>query len=113
LAPLASIERVWGTFESHFTELWKDHVQDPVLRDEGFRSWYLNRTLCEAIGFAGAEVIRRTIGLAHVQDLDGIEDEQRREAARKFALRIGRWAILKAGEFHSVDQFTHGLQCLL
>lgn len=36
----------------------------------------------DSLGFADCELIRRVIGLAHVADLDGIEDEQTRIAAK-------------------------------
>lgn len=47
----------------------------------------------DAVGFAGCELIRRTIGLAHVADLDGIANKEKRIQAKKQALSLGRELI--------------------
>ena len=45
------------------------------------------------VGFAGCELIRRTIGLAHVADLDEIANKETRIQAKKQALSLGRELI--------------------
>ncbi|MCL6548762.1 MAG: S-methyl-5-thioribose kinase [Alicyclobacillus sp.] len=109
---LGAIEQVWVSFSSLFRELWAEHVQDPVFRDADVQREWMERLFREAVGFAGTEVIRRTIGLAHVQDLDGMGDPVAREAARRFALRAGRWSVVEAFELRSLGQFLDGLQHL-
>lgn len=47
----------------------------------------------EAVGFAGCELIRRTIGLAHVADLDEITPFDKRIERKKLALDIGAYYI--------------------
>ena len=47
----------------------------------------------DAVGFAGCELIRRTIGLAHVADLDEIENKETRIQAKKQALSLGKELI--------------------
>lgn len=44
----------------------------------------------------GAEMIRRTIGVAHVADLDGIEDRGQRSLCEFKSLRVGRALLLDA-----------------
>jgi 5-methylthioribose kinase len=53
----------------------------------------------DAIGFEGCEVIRRTIGLAHVADLDGIKDFDKQIQAKEKALQLGAALIKKRREF--------------
>ena len=53
----------------------------------------LQNIFTDAVGFAGCELIRRTIGLAHVADLDEIENKETRIQAKKQALSLGKELI--------------------
>ena len=53
------------------------------------------------MGYAGTELIRRTIGLAHVADLDSIEDINVRAVSEKFALNLGSALIKQRQEIKS------------
>ncbi|MGD6896209.1 S-methyl-5-thioribose kinase [Bacillus infantis] len=92
------IETFWGTFSDDFSLLWQKDNKDPFAGTEGFLSAVLQKYWEDAVGFAGCELIRRTIGLAHVADLDGIEDKKARLAAKRAALAAGRNLILQRRE---------------
>jgi 5-methylthioribose kinase len=49
--------------------------------------------LRDAAGFAGAKMLRRIVGFAHVADLDSIEDEEARAGAERLAIRSARELI--------------------
>ncbi len=56
-----------------------------------FRARYIRRLLQDSAGFGAAEIFRRTIGLAHVQDFWTITDEQtrrRREPGARCGLQL-------------------------
>jgi 5-methylthioribose kinase len=59
----------------------------------------------DALGFAGCELIRRTIGLAHVADLDRIEDENVRLTAKRKSLELGRLLIKQRKEIKGLTEF--------
>jgi len=48
-------------------------------------------------------MIRRTIGLAHVADIDTISDADVKERAERLALAIGRTLIMKHRQAKSFD----------
>jgi len=89
------IETTWNVFAKLFSELWENKNIEPYAQTHGFLEDVLQNTFIDAIGFAGCEVIRRTIGLAHVADLDGIENEQKRLKAKRHALRLGKELIVR------------------
>ena len=70
---------------------------------EGFKAYVLDKIFQDALGFAGCELIRRTIGLAHVKDLDGILDEDLRILSKKQALHIGELLLLNRKEISSIQ----------
>ena len=91
----AHIDKTWDVFVKVFSDLWHTHNVEPYAKTEGLLEDVLHHMFIDAIGFAGCEVIRRTIGLAHVADLDGIENKENRLQAKRHALRLGRSLILQ------------------
>lgn len=90
----AHIAKTWEVFSQTFSTLWRNEGRDHYTKTEGYLDYVLQRIWKDAIGFAGCEVIRRTIGLAHVADLDGIEPYEKRIATKRQALRLGRALLL-------------------
>lgn len=100
----AHIDKTWDVFAAVFSDLWRTHNVEPYAKTEGLLEDVLHHTFVDAIGFAGCEVIRRTIGLAHVADLDGIEDKEKRLHAKRHALRLGRSLILQRETLSSTKE---------
>ncbi|PHC78429.1 S-methyl-5-thioribose kinase [Bacillus pseudomycoides] len=88
------IEKTWSNFVEVFTKLWVLEGVEPYTKEKRWLAIVLQNIFADAVGFAGCEIIRRTIGLAHVVDLDGIKDKNRRIQAKKHALYLGRELLL-------------------
>lgn len=100
------IERTWDIFEARFTELWASKGVEAYRNTAGYREFIVEKIFRDALGFAGCELIRRTIGLAHVKDLDGIEDDSRRIELKKQALAFGEKLILQRAEVKNIQEVT-------
>jgi 5-methylthioribose kinase len=100
----AHIEKTWKVFTNVFSDLWEHHNVEPYAKTSKLLQDVLHNTFVDAIGFAGCEVIRRTIGLAHVADLDGIEDKEERIRAKRRALRLGRILILQRHLLNDIQE---------
>jgi 5-methylthioribose kinase len=68
------------------------------------RNDFIQQVLRDATGFAGAETIRRTIGLAQVADLNTIADATTRVRAKSAAVSVGRALIAEHRHVDSFDQ---------
>jgi 5-methylthioribose kinase len=90
----AHIEKTWTVFVDTFTHLWEKDNVEAFAKIDGYLDYLLNQILEDTIGFAGCEIIRRTIGLAHVADLDQIEGTETKILAKRQALQLGRELIL-------------------
>ncbi|WP_226534486.1 S-methyl-5-thioribose kinase [Fictibacillus halophilus] len=101
---LQTIEKTWETYTETFKELWHGKSSDPFTKIEGVLESFLQNTFQEVIGFAGCEVIRRTIGLAHVADLDSIEQKDIELFYKKKALELGSYLIKNQRKFTSITQ---------
>ncbi|MBC6974244.1 S-methyl-5-thioribose kinase [Bacillus sp. Xin] len=88
------IEKTWSNFVEVFTKLWVLEGVESYTKEKQWLAIVLQNIFADAVGFAGCEIIRRTIGLAHVADLDGIQDKNRRIQAKKHALYLGRELVI-------------------
>ncbi len=60
----------------------------------------------DSLAFAGAKMIRRILGLAHVEDLEAIADPERRAVSERKALRLGRELLVDPGAFSGIADVT-------
>ncbi|AJY75953.1 S-methyl-5-thioribose kinase [Paenibacillus beijingensis] len=102
-----AVQGVWSGFESKFRALWNEHGSDPMLqRAPGFQDLYMKRLLQDTAGFAGAKMVRRIVGLAHVADIDTIPDAAVRERTQRLALAIGKTLIKRGRQTESIEQIV-------
>ena len=92
---LGAIEQIWTGFAEGFAALWRekrtgDAYPARLFPDAGaldaVLASYLQDVLADALGFAGVEMIRRTLGRAHTPDYEAIADRRRRSRSEKLAL---------------------------
>ena len=102
---LSCIVESYNLFEQQWLTLIANHSTDRTLNTEGYPQYFMKTVLQDAIGYCGTELIRRTIGLAHVVDIDSIEDENTRLAVQKQALSLGEQLILNAKSCDNKDAF--------
>ncbi|AFI28022.1 MtnK [Bacillus sp. JS] len=96
------VNQLWETFEETFSEAWQKDSLDVYANIDGYLTDTLSHIFEEAIGFAGCELIRRTIGLAHVADLDTIVPFDKRIGRKRLALETGTAFIEKRSEFKTI-----------
>lgn len=113
---LDAMEAFWATFEARFLELWRTDAKgdafppslfaDPAGEAalEAFRSKTMARLFQDALGFAGAKMARRILGLAHVEDLESIKDPDRRAACERRALRLARILMVSRNQIASIGE---------
>jgi len=99
---LQDIADVWQVFASRFTSLHAHYCRDAALASADYVEQFLHQVWHDTLGFCGTELIRRTVGLAHVADLDSIENADQRLHASEQALRLGRTLIVDAPNVHDL-----------
>ncbi|MEQ9842964.1 S-methyl-5-thioribose kinase [Pectobacterium brasiliense] len=100
---LEDIRTLWQTFSARFLALSDNESRDPALAESGYAALFLQQVWRDAVGYCGTELIRRTIGLAHVADLDGIQETEARLACQRHAISLGRTLVLAAPHIADVD----------
>ncbi|WGL27091.1 S-methyl-5-thioribose kinase [Pectobacterium brasiliense] len=100
---LEDIRTLWQTFSTRFLALSESESYDPALAESGYAALFLQQVWRDVVGYCGTELIRRTIGLAHVADLDGIQEAEARLACQRHAISLGRTLVLAAPHIADVD----------
>jgi 5-methylthioribose kinase len=112
---LAQLEEVWTHFERRFLELWTDPAPGEVFSQglfgdkaseaglSQYKTVFMRQLFHDSLGFAGCKMIRRILGLAHVEDLESISDLAVRARCETLALTFARELILQAARFTSIS----------
>lgn len=105
----------WQTFAAEFRRLWQTErsgiLYPPALyEDQGQDAasaeacdQVLAEIFADLLGFAGVEMHRRILGLAHVAEFDTIEDPDTRAPLEEKSLRLGRALVLRRHEITDID----------
>jgi 5-methylthioribose kinase len=113
---LAQTQSLWETFQRTFSQLWRQHAADgcgsiyqprlsvdtPDLLQPAINA-RLGAIWSQALGFAGSKIIRRIVGLAHVEDFEAIADPDLRASCEANALQLARDLLVQRSSFASMN----------
>ena len=106
----------WETFRAEFSRLFEEErtgmlYPKSLYEDQGDRMGarqaldnILHDIFTDMLGFAGVEMHRRILGLAHNADFEAIEDERLRATCETPALILGRHLVVNRHRIASVDE---------
>jgi 5-methylthioribose kinase len=108
---LDTVDAIWGVFRDEFARLWRTErtgiLYPPSLYEDQGDTLGAEQALADLIhgiwvdcwGFAGVEMHRRILGLAHILEFESIEDPDRRAACERRALATGRQLAVNRARF--------------
>lgn len=109
----------WSVFRNEFSHLWRTErtgmlYQKSLFEDQGDRlgaeqalDHVLHQIWDDLLGFAGIEIHRRILGLAHNADFETIADEDLRATCEAKALKFGRHIAVNRRQIHSIDEVNN------
>jgi 5-methylthioribose kinase len=115
---LTLIENFWNGFSARFLALWGTNplgdafvgtlfeTPDERRAIETERHRFVSNLFEDSLRFAGAKMIRRILGLAHVEDLESIGDRRIRAVCESNALALARELVLDASSFGQIKNVT-------
>jgi 5-methylthioribose kinase len=121
---LGVIDETWRVFRDEFARLWRTERsgilyqatlfenQDDGLASEQALHQVIHDIWTDMLGFAGIEMHRRILGLAHNADFETIEDETLRASCEAPALKFGRHIAVNRSHIQSLaelDALAHAL----
>jgi len=98
---LSLVGDTWRIFEREFTAMWLQERPETV--PIAFCRGFLLNLLRDTAGYAGCKIIRRIIGSAHVEDMDGIKDLAEQARAMSLGLSIGERLIMERAAIRDIE----------
>ncbi|ANH03116.1 S-methyl-5-thioribose kinase [Shinella sp. HZN7] len=121
---LDTIETLWETFRAEFAHLWRTERKgilyqaslfedrgDPLAAEQAL-AIVIDEIWREMLGFAGIEIHRRILGLAHNADFETIADPDRRAPCETKALKLGRHLAVNRQRIHSLRDIRETVERL-
>lgn len=94
-----SIFEIVDGFIDLYQKNYDKDVVTTLFKNEDFKFYYLNKILEETAGYMGTEVLRRTIGVAKVLDIDRVKTQRNYHIVERKLLNMALDLILKRKEF--------------
>jgi 5-methylthioribose kinase len=115
---LGVVVETWSVFRTEFSHLWRtertgmlydrrlfEDRGDPLGAEQALDR-VLHDIWVDMLGFAGVEIHRRILGLAHNADFETIADEDLRARCETKALKFGRHICVNRERVHGLDEIN-------
>ncbi|XP_034677996.1 methylthioribose kinase-like [Vitis riparia] len=118
---LKTIEQTWNLFHKKFTALWNEHkngsgeaylpeiYNNPELQLLTQKK-YLQDLLHDTLGFGAAKMIRRIVGVAHIEDFESIVDASKRANCERQALVFAKMLLKERRKFQAITEVVSAIQ---
>ncbi|PIA27054.1 hypothetical protein AQUCO_08300028v1 [Aquilegia coerulea] len=112
---LRTIEDTWNLFQTKFTSLWNEHKDGPgeaylsaIYKDSEIlvlvQKKYVKNLFHDSLGFGAAKMIRRIVGVAHVEDFESIDDTSKRAYCERRALEFAKTLLKERRGFQTINE---------
>ncbi|XP_024521805.1 methylthioribose kinase [Selaginella moellendorffii] len=112
---LKVLQDTWNLFKEKFLLLWTDKSQSmgdaypagvytSLETHKLAQKIYLRDLFEDALGFAGAKMIRRIVGIAHVEDFESIENPELRSQCERRALNFAKDLLKTRSKLASIEE---------
>ncbi|KAJ7946110.1 Methylthioribose kinase [Quillaja saponaria] len=118
---LKTIEDTWNLFHYKFIVLWDEHKEssgeaylpgiynNPEVQ-QLLQKTYMTDLFHDTLGFGAAKMIRRIVGVAHVEDFESIADASKRATCERRALELAKTLLKERRKFQSITEVISAIQ---
>lgn len=103
---LSTAEQIWEGFVNKFAKLMHEQANSPSWQNPVFQRRFLSKLLTDTAGFTCVNMMRRILGLARVEDLEGITDPDAQAYAMSLALNMAQRLLLGRHRLASIRDFS-------
>lgn len=97
------IKECWSVFATEWRALWNNETL-PEWRSDAFLASYLKTLEVDSLGYAACEIIRRTIGMAHIPELDTINNDN--DLAEVSESNLGIATKILTGKISTINELS-------
>ncbi|KAJ1388370.1 Protein kinase-like domain superfamily [Sesbania bispinosa] len=118
---LQTIEDTWNLFHCKFIALWNEHRNGageaylPAIYDNPevqllAQKRYMTDLFHDTLGFGAVKMIRRIVGVVHVEDFDSIADAVKRATCERKALHLAKMLLKDRRKFEGIAQIVSAIR---
>ncbi|XP_073046135.1 methylthioribose kinase 2-like [Primulina eburnea] len=120
---LKTISETWNLFYSKFTALWDKHQDGPgeAYLPEIYsnldlqiliKKKYMDDVFHDTLGFGAAKMIRRIVGVSHVEDFESIKEADKRADCERKALNFAKTLLKDRRQFQNIEEVVSAIELL-
>ena len=94
-----TLDLTWEKMSAKYDEL----VEYPFYKIPAFKESYLSGVMADTFGYAGTEIIRRTVGSSKVMELNTVTDPARRARMERILLNVGIRFVMERESLRTGD----------
>ncbi|KAH0732156.1 hypothetical protein KY289_003344 [Solanum tuberosum] len=118
---LKTITETWNCFHQKFLALWDEHKDGPgeaylpeIYNNTELRQLvkkkYMKELFEDTLGFGAAKMIRRIVGVAHVEDFESIKDVAKRADCERQALNCAKKLLKERRNIKSIEEVVSTIE---
>ncbi|GFP87931.1 methylthioribose kinase [Phtheirospermum japonicum] len=118
---LKTISDTWNLFDRKFTALWDKHKDGPgdaylseIYNNPKLQSLvkqkYMLDVFHDTLGFGSAKMIRRIVGVAHVEDFESIKEASKRAECERKSLNFAKTLLKERRKFHNIGEVVSAIK---
>ncbi|PON58084.1 Methylthioribose kinase [Trema orientale] len=118
---LRTIEDTWNLFQKKFIALWDKHKDGPgeaylpaIYNNPELQQLvqkkYFEELFHDSLGFGAAKMIRRIVGVAHVEDFESIADASKRASCERRALELAKLLLKERRKFQNIAEIVSAIR---
>ncbi|KAK6143572.1 hypothetical protein DH2020_023920 [Rehmannia glutinosa] len=120
---LKTISDTWNLFYKKFTALWDEHKDGPgeaylpaIYNNPELqllvKQKYMEDLFHDTLGFGAAKMIRRIVGVAHVEDFESIKEASKRADCERKALNFAKTLLKERKKFQNIGEVVTAIEHL-
>ncbi|KAL2939177.1 Methylthioribose kinase [Bienertia sinuspersici] len=118
---LKTLSETWNLFHKKFIALWDENKEGPgeaylshIYNDPDVlqlvQTKYMQDLFHDSLGFGSAKMIRRIVGVAHVEDFESITDAAKRADCERKALNFAKMLMKERRKFVSIHEVVAAIE---
>lgn len=109
----STIEGVLDDTLTCMKESYDKLVEFPLYKERKFKNKYIENVKSDSLGFAGTEIIRRTVGDSKVIEVTDIDDSDKKNLVWKILVKIGSNLILNREDYRDGKEIMKDIDTII
>lgn len=88
------IRQIFDSVHTKLYNMYSENIANELYKTDCFKQTFINSILHDTVGYAGTEIIRRSIGDSRVSEVESIQDDILRATVERVLINIGESYII-------------------